>query len=1358
MTYGWRLTHAEDHLKSFLIEQLHPVLGENFSIEDVRVSISNVHLLHLTFADPEKKYSLTIADLRIGFNPLHLLRYGAQARAFSQDLFIKQPRLVIHANTLPDSLQAPLEEQIRHLLERVKSIKFINRLSLLDGEIAYVGLDGKSAKIMRDLEGWMSKTGQDQIDLRLNGQLMDADDSALSVSAQFDLQSGKLALFHALVKRLPLDTPLLTAEIPGLKVAAGLVNAVVDYVPHESPGSYRDIQGLVEVTGLNATLHDSSLILQDGQITLAVHHGKVDLETASALVNQSPVTLTGQIDHWLRPEFHLALSTPAADLTNFKDLLPNQIKSLQGVANVQIALSGNMNTPLCDVAITAPWLRYHSLIVQDVAASAQWRNEQLSIHHIQGSWREFAVEGEGVVSLAADSSTIAASLRVEGSALPIVQKYWPNPLQIAHVDGALRLEGLLRKPKADGRLNVVLTGAAQDSFYFSHRLSIHGSKLQIFPDMGTRSGLTASMDWSRRPASFVLETATMQPWLALMNPDLAEKIHSANFDWGFRVTGTENDFSVSANLFKTNLSANANLVLSVTAAVQRQSEQWQGDGLLILYPQDPSPIAGHFFFSRDSVRWNLRDVVVGEWLAANASLYHQDQRISGACLIQSWPLQRLLPAQTHDVRGILEAEVHFSGTISDPRLQGQLNVNDLNLKQAGPYTTEGAFDWDGVSLNLQRLLVKADDENLLFANGAYHPESDSLNFRLQGTSFEMAKISPAFLPGQVPLGGQTTADIHVAGLLANPVFTGFVRIKQGTCYSIPFDDLHLQLGRAFSLTPYTVPAAKPALPIQRLSVSRKGVFELIATGTYPLTRSDSVAVDIHGTGNFLSILSDINPYFVESNSSGGFNAHVTGLWNRPRFQHAELTVLDGMMKFLTVVPKVTGLKAHLSLEPDHHFVAIDYIEGKIDGHACRISNRLAAADMAVKPLQNLDFEQYGVNFGVLILDTDREGVPLNILGLMERGKYGFVRFRGRTDAERFYVAGPIERPLFRGVLEASNVQFMFPFDESLPMEESNIALEVLFSAEWDVAVRAINEVRYVKSIPGGLDKVYANLKLEEKWGELEFSGQWNDSTFRINGEVRTTSGIIEYLDMNFTIEQGGAQWDRSSLFPIVWGQARTTVTDSVGFTSQIFLTVQTVDQTMDKKPVDDIARQEERLGRWDQIRFKLTSDNPNLGTTEAQLLASLGYSTETLQNKAVDVIGINTENFLLRPIYRPVERTLEQTFRFDYVRFSSRFTRNFLNANLNNNVDLTNRLSLLRSTKLILGKYLAKSVFMQYTGQVETGLEYRYQSKGVGLRHTLGLEYRINPQLLLELEYDYDSLMLYNRDDKRIIVRHWFPF
>jgi hypothetical protein len=157
-------------------------------------------------------------------------------------------------------------------------------------------------------------------------------------------------------------------------------------------------------------------------------------------------------------------------------------------------------------------------------------------------------------------------------------------------------------------------------------------------------------------------------------------------------------------------------------------------------------------------------------------------------------------------------------------------------------------------------------------------------------------------------------------------------------------------------------------------------------------------------------------------------------------------------------------------------------------------------------------------------------------------------------------------------------------------------------------------------------------------------------------------------------------------------------------------------------------------------------------------MASLGYSTATLQDKAFDAIGISTENILLRPLYRPVERQLETLLGLDYVRFSSRFTRNLISFNLNDNPELNSRLSLLRSTKVIVGKYLANRIFLQYTGQVEAGIDYRYAEKNIGLRHTFGLEYRISPKLLLELEYDYNSMMYENHDDKRIVLRHWFPF
>jgi hypothetical protein len=351
----------------------------------------------------------------------------------------------------------------------------------------------------------------------------------------------------------------------------------------------------------------------------------------------------------------------------------------------------------------------------------------------------------------------------------------------------------------------------------------------------------------------------------------------------------------------------------------------------------------------------------------------------------------------------------------------------------------------------------------------------------------------------------------------------------------------------------------------------------------------------------------------------------------------------------------------------------------------------------------------------------------------------------------------VDRPVLRGTLNLHNFEFRYPF-QNVEAGDDNVVVEFLRNIDWDLDVRPIKDVRYVNTLPGALDQVYVNLQIEENWGRLEFTKQIEDETFEIEGQARSTAGFLEYLDMNFRVQEAGVEFDHGSIFPVVYGEARTTVTDSLGIPSQVILTLQTVDRTMDQNSVDDIVKQEDQRARWDQIRFKLTTDNPNLGSTEAQILASLGYSTATLQDKAFDAIGISTENILFRPLYRPVERQLETLLGLDYVRFSSRFTRNLISFNLNDNPELNSRLSLLRSTKVIVGKYLANRIFLQYTGQVEAGIDYRYSEKNIGLRHTFGLEYRISPKLLLELEYDYNSMMYENHDDKRIVLRHWFPF
>jgi hypothetical protein len=211
--------------------------------------------------------------------------------------------------------------------------------------------------------------------------------------------------------------------------------------------------------------------------------------------------------------------------------------------------------------------------------------------------------------------------------------------------------------------------------------------------------------------------------------------------------------------------------------------------------------------------------------------------------------------------------------------------------------------------------------------------------------------------------------------------------------------------------------------------------------------------------------------------------------------------------------------------------------------------------------------------------------------------------------------------------------------------------------------------------------------------------------------------------------------------------------------------------------MDPITREEVERGRFQNAYFKLTSDNPNifgnLQNTQEQILASLGYSVENVRAKAAEAVGISTDNLIFRPLIRPVERQLKRHLGLDMVRLSSRFTRNFLVANLNNSLtpSLPNEalkgrmaLAMLQSTRLLLGKYLWSDLYLHYIGQVEVGADENSEANpetqpliGLGLRHTLGLEYRINPAMLLQLEYDYNPLLSDDKDDRKIWLRHSFP-
>jgi hypothetical protein len=406
-----------------------------------------------------------------------------------------------------------------------------------------------------------------------------------------------------------------------------------------------------------------------------------------------------------------------------------------------------------------------------------------------------------------------------------------------------------------------------------------------------------------------------------------------------------------------------------------------------------------------------------------------------------------------------------------------------------------------------------------------------------------------------------------------------------------------------------------------------------------------------------------------------------------------------------------------------------------------------------------------LHFGTILLQSSDNGVLVNVPGLMERGEVGRFTITGQDSLDEFAVTGPWAHPFFKGHLALEGVDFMFPFDENAEPADS-LLRKILLNSNWDVVVESRKDNRYVQKTPTALDKVYVNFGIDDALSRLHFTGILQDSTFRTEGALISTRGTVEYLDLNFRVEKFGAEFDKSDWLPIVYGRAWTTLTDSTNFPYHVYLTLHTV---------DSVTREEVERGRFQNAYFKLSSDRPGsiLENTQQQILATLGYSLENVRAKATEAVGISTDNLVFRPLIRPVERQLERHLGLDVVRLSSRFTRNFLVANFNNdtatrlaspapseNHKESAALAMLQSTRLLIGKYLWSDLYLNYIGQVEVGpdetLNTTLKPRPL-LRHTLGLEYRINPAMMLQFEYDYNPLLVNNRDDSRIWLRHSFP-
>ncbi len=1363
--HGWNLFKVNERIKSYVLSQLKPVMGTGIRIQKLEMSLGAVHFREVSFRNDN--VLLRIHDVRIGFNFTRLIKNKFRPHQIPHDVLLIQPELIFLKNPLVDRSPVSSDSSLlssgqKKIWSEIAAVDFLKRITLSRGTIGYFdSLNNQQILLARDLNGWLNSSEIGTVAARFVGKLFQSNSYNLILNGNINIAQQSLERLEATINNFEWHNrlPLIVSE--DIEIRQGSINATLALSKSKTVQDNFDLSGAISLS--DGVIHIANRGLYFDAIQLSGHLKEHDfiIEQAECQLNGSRVVIEGKLHNIFAPVMDFTLTADEFNWQkNLQSLAPNSRIRLRGTSQFVLKVTEPLARPVLTGQIWSRQILLNDIRFHDIKAQLFFDRSGLKLHELSFSHNGLTVAGYGHLHFSDSLPRVALSLNGYGS-IPIRLPSMRNNQSRIAIEAGGNFSEFSGKMMGE----VLFADQPENPIHFNGDFRMADKQMAL------------QLRCNELPCRIegVMAFAGKYPTMQLHLTDVHRLLYRLpELKWVQKVFNYKNSsLHIQHERFIWKIAGNfiwpeaARRLAELNCRITSYNEQLQVVAELNV-DSNGERFHGKLDLVKTRNQWQIRSAGMDDLVEAEARIQLAGQRqVAGKLLFPDLSLPRFARLVSRDWArvnaGQVRGDIAIAGQVDRIELMGKINFNGIKINDIGFYNGLVAFRIADRTLHLTDLIVQQDQTEIFRGKGEYSFATNQLEFDCAGHQIDLNKMTTLLFNQSGVIGGTGRFQIKLNGDRYRPNWWGSIDVRDGKLGPFGFTHAQFELGPTDSLE-LTRETPTIGLSFKDILIARAGQFELKGNGEIPFSASVPMNINLEGRGNILALLPDLTSFFKKTASDARWSITIGGRPNNMTISRAKIDLSRGYLRLGDVAPEINNIAASVELEQDG-FLNVKFITGKIKGREFKIRNMRADSLGLAGSVTPFTIPEYGLSFGVFAIETSPKGIPLHIPALMEKGEVGQFVFIGKTERLPFLIAGPLEQPLVKGKIILNNVNFTFPFliSESEDTTRVDPVVEVLTQINWNVTALVGKDAHYQRQIPSGVDRVYVDLILDAGVGGLEFKGVIKDKTFGVTGSLESSRGNIEYLDLDFEVIKAGAEFDmdvstkgevefdKSSLLPIVYGEGRTTVTDSTGYPYYIYLTLLTVDKE---------TGQTLKRGRLGEVVFQLSADNPNLGYSEGELLASLGYSITNMPKVATDIIGISADNLIFRPLFRPFERQLERTLGLDIVRFSSRLTRNLIEMNLNNEQNwlYDSRLFLLRSTKLILGKYLAQRLFLLYTGQLEAGMHYRYEQEGLGLHHTLGLEYRINPNLLLEMQYDYNSLLLWQKEDKRIMLRHSFPF
>jgi len=1342
--YTWPLLQINDQLRGLLERKMIAAVGKGAELQAVRATWGTLWLVGIELPiSPTVKVS--VDSIRATINPVKYLTSGLRTPQLIRTLHAYSPSIVLRPFESSQRADAASRRPL------VLNPQVISRFAAPWSEGLLFGWEDGAIRmasrrdtidIVTSFRGILR--GEDRvISATVLGMSMSSSDN-LTLGGTVNVDSALIRAYISLEHAALSDT----FHIPG-RVRLGVRPSdvtILATILWDSTGV--SIQGDGSAAEVIIPV-DTLFVAEFKNPTFAFSNTNVTLNRGIVRVLDHDIGFSGSIQSIFAPRFDVLFEIPptsASIISSFVPSFPEQ--DLDGEFEGTVRVLGPVKDIQFESSLSFPYLRWRDWDAKDIQVESHGKPKLFSADISMGDVLESHGSMSSQVDLQGQSPSISLQFELAGNWM----RQWIPNVPALTVKGEGTWTG--QRTQCQGTIN-------RDGYTpASWNLTRTDSLIQVSLEQGDRYSVVADIFDTTPPVRFRLVGKGLN---RLADELFDRRILPENLDLSASVSSNQDMLDYRVDLSH----LDSDWMITSRGYVDRQSgieTLITGDLDLHGFALLPA-LSGDFRMVWSDKTLTLRSLAIGDYLKATADIglspvALREFEISINRLDFDTLAARIPVLKQRGFAGIINAE--FRGRDAGNRLAWEGNAQWFDGSIGGFPGFWGNLSLSGTTstIGIREFQIGREIELLSYADGLIDLRADTVSIAAYSTTKTLDMFTAAIFGHLTKaITGRAEINAKMSGSLSNPRIESYVGLTEGQAYGISFQSVEFFADNLLQ----TIADGNVMLDSV---VARIGPdFRLFGSGRIPVQAKGSFDFSLFGSGNLVAILHEITPWFKEADGSGKLVAHLSGSLKHPYLDRGELGISDGRLEMDGLFRQAENINLDVKIQSDG-FVSVNDFEFRTHGTTLKWRN-YPELRIGSGPLEPIRIEAVGLNLGIWVLDRITGAVQVSLPGFMEPSWEGNLALSGRVEGEKFLVAGPADTLLIRGTVNVSNAIVTYPFvgGGGSPTRFVSGVIKTLQDAHWDLNMQVGNDVHYFREITSteeipfiGLittifNRITADITVDPQSPGLliEQESDTTEPSFNpvIEGKLESTQGSVQFLDLDFEVEDASLEFDRFDPRPWVSARARTTVTDSLGFPRTIYLTFYTV---------DSLTQQRVRRGRWGDFTLVLEDDQ---GRSQEEILRMLGYSITNISEKATSLGGTVVSEFLNEIMFRPVEQAIKKITGVDRVVIEPHVLQNVLMSRITGSraADTTGvsfGAKYLGGSRLSVGKFLTRDIFLSYSGELASTIE-GIQGGRLGLIHEWNVEYRmepLSPYLVLDVAYQYDNLD--RRSNPGILLRYSF--